>query len=174
MTKTSGIYKLSINNNFYIGSSTYLKKRLTNHKSQLKTNTHSNPNMLAAYKECQELKSEILELCTKEELLIREQVYIDQFFGTENCMNINSSAKPIAPIITPEINNKRKKAALAKNSKPIKVIKDNGEIINFESTSVAAKALNVPKETLRQWVKNLSKPTHYKEYIGWLFYSERP
>lgn len=100
MTRTSGIYKLKIGNKFYIGGSTVLETRFTKHKSKLKTNTHSNFNMLDAYKECQDVEFEILELCTKEDVKIREQFYIDQFFGTDNCMNIDplSTGSPKRPV----------------------------------------------------------------------------
>jgi len=192
MTKTSGIYKLSIENKFYIGSSVNLETRFTNHKSKLKTKHHENVNIQAAYKECQELKFEILELCNEEDLLLKEQFYIDQFFGMPDCMNMTSSKECFR--MSPEerakmsiklkgnTNGKGGKgikrtppasatlAAIEINNIPVIVINKEGIIFEYNSIKNAAIALNVPYNSFYNWVKGLRKPTKHKEYIGWLFH----
>jgi hypothetical protein len=75
----SGIYKIIINNKFYIGSSSNIYHRLKAHYSYLKRNKHLNPilqNLFNKYGE-DNLFVELLEECTKEILIYREKYYID-------------------------------------------------------------------------------------------------
>ena len=76
-----GIYKIINleNNNIYIGSTINLKKRKYEHFLTLSKNTHSNKHLQAAWNLYKPSKFvfEIIEYCKKEELLIREQFYID-------------------------------------------------------------------------------------------------
>lgn len=77
----SGIYKIVnvINNKFYIGSSKNLNKRFKIHLSELKNNRHNNFYLQKSFNKYGEnnFKFEIIENCSKEILLKREQYYID-------------------------------------------------------------------------------------------------
>lgn len=76
-----GIYKIEneITNQCYIGSSKNIKKRIMNHKYYLKNNIHHSKYLQRSYekhgKDC--FSFEILEICKIENLLNREQYYID-------------------------------------------------------------------------------------------------
>lgn len=81
LKEKSGIYCIinSINNKKYIGSSKDLQQRLTSHKTKLKSNKHNNKilqNSVNKYG-LENFYYSILEFCSIEELLIREQYYIN-------------------------------------------------------------------------------------------------
>lgn len=77
----SGIYKITntINNKFYIGSSIKLQTRLINHFSSLKKGYHKNLHLQSSYNKYGDVFAfEILEYCSKELLISKEQYYIDR------------------------------------------------------------------------------------------------
>lgn len=90
----SGIYKITntVNNKIYIGSSINIKQRIVVHLYDLKTNTHSNKYLQRTYNKygIDSLKFEILEYTDKENLLLREQYYLDtlQSYNSEIGYNL--------------------------------------------------------------------------------------
>lgn len=80
MLNISGIYKISSpSGNFYIGSSVNIGKRWAAHRSYLRCDKHGNPKLQAAWHKYGEtcLTLEVLEQCSPEGLLAREQHYLD-------------------------------------------------------------------------------------------------
>lgn len=79
--KISGIYKITnlINNKFYIGSAVSLLNRYHTHKNSFVKNKHKNQHLQNSINKygIDNFKFEVIELCNKEELLIKEQYYID-------------------------------------------------------------------------------------------------
>lgn len=79
--KCSGIYYLKnkFNDKLYIGSSKNIRTRIYNHKNKLKYKKHNNPylqNVINKYGlDCFEVG--ILEKCCEEDLLLKEQYYLD-------------------------------------------------------------------------------------------------
>lgn len=76
--KRSGIYAIHIKHHTYIGSSYNLQKRLATHISRLRNNKHYNSKLQNTYNKysTEKVYFEILEECSKLELLIRESHYI--------------------------------------------------------------------------------------------------
>lgn len=77
--KTAGIYKITINNKIYIGSSINIYERYCLHRSTLLKNIHRNRYLQRAYNKYNEFKFEILvtyENITREDLLKEELNYI--------------------------------------------------------------------------------------------------
>lgn len=93
----SGIYKLTnkANNRLYIGSTKEFKARWKQHTASLKHNKHSNKFLQADYNKCGDevFVFEIVEITqgTKEERLLKEEFYINQFFG-DGCYNLTTTA----------------------------------------------------------------------------------
>lgn len=91
---TSGIYKIlnKINNKIYIGSAVSIKNRWSSHKTLLRNNCHDNIHLQYAWNKNGEENFEfsIIELCEKQDLLILEQKYLDQFasYDRKNGYNI--------------------------------------------------------------------------------------
>ncbi len=76
--KKSGIYKIIIDKYFYIGSAINLKKRLGQHLSNLKAKRHHNRFMQNVFNKYQKIDFEIIEFVKEQDLIIREQYYIDK------------------------------------------------------------------------------------------------
>lgn len=83
MKNEPGIYKIKClkNDKVYIGSSQVVRQRITNHKSDLRLDKHQNKHLQAAWKKYGEesFEFEIVEYCSLEVLLKREQYYIDLY-----------------------------------------------------------------------------------------------
>lgn len=77
-----GIYKITCipNNKIYIGSSKNIKKRFFNHISSLKHGKHENAYLQHAFNKygIDNFKFEVIEECLLEELIQREQYWIDK------------------------------------------------------------------------------------------------
>ena len=77
----TGIYKITCkeNNKFYIGSSKNLEKRCQKHLNDLRKNKHINIHLQRAYNKYGEnaFIFNVIEKCSYEDLLIREQFYLD-------------------------------------------------------------------------------------------------
>jgi group I intron endonuclease len=75
-----GIYCIinTLNNKKYIGSSSFIRRRIQGHYSGLKLNKHANKYLQHAFNQCEHFfKVEILEKCTN--ILEREQYYLDLY-----------------------------------------------------------------------------------------------
>lgn len=79
----SGVYLIEnlINKKVYIGSSVSITSRFNDHKKQLRKNIHSNKYLQNAWDKYGEdnFKFSILELTSKNNLIILEQNYLDKF-----------------------------------------------------------------------------------------------
>lgn len=91
----SGIYKIVnlITREFYIGSAVNLVKREREHFSLLNNNLHPNYHLQNSFNKHGEenFKFEILEYCEKENLIIREQYYLDTLKPQYNICKIAGS-----------------------------------------------------------------------------------
>lgn len=92
------IYKIInlINNKVYIGSSINLEIRLKNHKAKLRNNHHSNQYLQRSWDKYGEnnFKFEIIEECKKEEIINKEQYWIDYYksYDENNGYNLSPTA----------------------------------------------------------------------------------
>lgn len=74
----SGIYQLEINDKYYIGSAINLKRRLSQHLTELRCQRHKNIHLRRAFNKYKIIDFKILEIVLfKEHLVEREQYYID-------------------------------------------------------------------------------------------------
>lgn len=92
----SGIYKICClrNGKYYIGSAKNIRKRWLRHLNDLKNNKHINTYLQRAYNKYGEsdFTLEIIEYCSEENLLIREQYYLDILKPYVDNFNIGDSA----------------------------------------------------------------------------------
>ena len=88
-SSTPVIYKLIIENKFYIGGT---KRGLANRKSQhlacLRDGAHGNYKIQELYNQGKKIEFEILEFCERDEVLAVEQKYLDLAKDNPNCLNI--------------------------------------------------------------------------------------
>ena len=98
-----GIYKIEnkITKDFYIGSSNNIEKRFYFHKWSLKNKNHHSIVLQRAFNKYGEENFEfiILEKCSKEELISKEQVYLDTL---NPIYNINKIAENCTGRILPQ------------------------------------------------------------------------
>lgn len=92
-----GIYKIQnkISGKLYIGSSYNIRERLNNHKSMLRCNRHHSIYLQNAFNKygIENFIFEIIEECELEQLMIREQYYINNF-NFNNLYNILPKSSP--------------------------------------------------------------------------------
>ena len=104
--KNSGIYQIynKINNKSYIGSSVRLNKRWKRHLTDLKCNVHHSLALQRAHNKygCDNFEFLILEYCENEQLLEREQYYLDSLKPeynickiAGNCLGIKQSEETV-------------------------------------------------------------------------------
>lgn len=78
----SGVYKITnkVNGNFYIGSASDLDRRIKRHRYDLRLNQHHSQYLQRAWNKYGEenFKFEILEYCAVDNILVREQKYLDE------------------------------------------------------------------------------------------------
>jgi group I intron endonuclease len=92
----TGIYRIDIAHHFYIGSaaSSFCNRR-SGHLNKLRKNEHGNRHMQNAWNKYGEesFRFSIVEECIPEDCIAVEQRYIDQFFGSADCMNLSPTAQ---------------------------------------------------------------------------------
>lgn len=79
----SGVYRILClaNGRFYIGSSANLVRRKSDHVWSLSAGKHGNPHLQAAWNKhgSDNFTFDILELCPSDDLISKEQLYLDRF-----------------------------------------------------------------------------------------------
>lgn len=114
----SGIYKIESSKNpdkFYIGSSIDIHDRWLQHKSGLNNNKHHSPilqNHVNKYS-INDFNIFVLEICTKENLLVREQYYLDKLKPKLNCLKF--AGNPTGHLCSEET---KRKISLGNKGKP--------------------------------------------------------
>lgn len=90
--KQSGIYQIKnlITNKVYIGSSKHLSLRKSQHFNRLRSKKHVNNKLQNSWNKhgSENFIFEIIELCSEEYLLVREQFYIDYFKSVTSGYNL--------------------------------------------------------------------------------------
>lgn len=78
----AGIYvsRCLVTNKVYVGSALNIRIRIRTHKKELSSNKHGNPHFQYAWNKhgAEAFEWSLLEKCEKEDLLVREQAWIDQ------------------------------------------------------------------------------------------------
>ena len=93
--RNTGIYKISIDDYFYIGQSQDFKKRKSWHLSMLKKGTHSNKFMQNVYNKYKDFSFSPLVYAEIKELNHIEQGLLDVYWGNKLCMNISKDAEAV-------------------------------------------------------------------------------
>ncbi len=104
MKKKIGIYliKNEVNGKVYIGNSTDIDRRWYNHKMELKNEKHHSPKLQRAYNKYGKdaFFYEVIQYCSKEDLISNEQYWIDKMDSFESGYNCTDN------LINPSYNNK--------------------------------------------------------------------
>jgi group I intron endonuclease len=96
VTTLSGVYRITIGpDSYYYGSSNDLARRKKSHVADLKNQKHYNYKMQRAWDKYQQFAFEIVELCHTDDLVTREQFYLDKSIGIGDPRNMNISFKAL-------------------------------------------------------------------------------
>lgn len=91
--RRSGIYRIELGNgNFYIGSAVDLAERQRGHRSTLNRGKHRNIRVQSCWDKYGVFEFRVLEECKIQQLLLREQIFIDKHFGNPKNVNIAPTA----------------------------------------------------------------------------------
>lgn len=163
--KKSGIYCIIniINGKKYIGSSINIQNRLQKHRYELRKNKHGNRKLQNAYNKYNEnnFNHYILEFCNKENLLKREQYYIDILNPEYNITklverNILSEESRILQSETRKERIKSGKIKLAE--KKIFQYDLNGNFIKeFEGIKKACQEVNIHQSTICRFLNGTNR-----------------
>lgn len=148
MKLKTGIYQITniINGKFYIGSAVNISKRRNQHVHYLRKNTHPNIHLQRSYNKHGEenFTIEVLEYCGLEELLEKEQFYIDTLNPPYNICKIAGSVMGRKDSeetkIKKSFNMKGKKHS--EEAKKVMSEKAKGRIISVEQRVCISKALS--------------------------------
>lgn len=172
MDKNIGIYRiLNIKNNkMYIGSSENLNKRRINHFGLLKRNKHHSIHLQRAWNRTKNpkeiFKFEILEYCNKENLLERENYYLNYYVNSQDYINnINKDflklSYNILPLAIDGFSGKHRKETILKLKmnhplrKRILCYNSDGKLYKlFESSGDAEKCTGLSKSAILKLCKN--------------------
>jgi group I intron endonuclease len=118
----SGIYKITqiSTGKFYVGSSVDIEKRIKAHFNMLRVGTHFNTNIQQAFNTTNESDFcwEVLENCSIESMIPRENFWIAQLDATVNGFNLARLSANTGGVVS-----KEKKKKIQKANKDVKHIK---------------------------------------------------
>ena len=107
----TGIYAIKFGKYSYIGSAVCTTGRINQHKRMLRNGEHDNFVLQRMYdKHGDRAVFEVIELCDRKDLRVREQAHID---ATDNLLNLS---KTVCELAKPEEHSKRMKGAWAKRT----------------------------------------------------------
>ena len=156
------VYKITntINNKIYIGSAKYFARRKGEHYYMWRNNNHSNQHLQNSYSKYGDVfKFEILEYCKPENLVEKEQYYIDTLKPDYNILKkaysslgykhsektkviLSKKFKGMKRILGRVLNKESKrKQAIAKSKTVLQFDSDMNFIKEWESAKVAAESL---------------------------------
>ena len=147
METKSGIYRIYniVSGKTYVGSAKCLNKRKNTHFTQLSKGIHHNSYLQNSYNKygLGEFKYEVLEYCSLDSLIEREQYWID-FYGLENLYNI--CPKAYSRLNSPVSLETREKISKANKGR----IKSEEEKLKLSKANLGKKMSEETKEKLRQ------------------------
>lgn len=162
----SGIYKLIINNKFYIGSAKNIGIRLSKHLLDLERGSHHSIYLQRAWNKYQTINIEVIELC--DDLIEKEQHYLDTLKPeynlcptAKNCSGVNRTDEHKNKISQHHKNNKEYWEEIYKNRKSKHTQetknkiseKSKGRVFSKESRLKLSKAKSLSEDVIAQIIK---------------------
>lgn len=148
-----GIYIIinTVNNHRYVGSSVNIKRRLENHRADLRHNNHANAHLQNAWNKYGENSFifSVLEKCSKDNRFVREQYYVD-ILKPEYNICIDVVQNPPTSVESRLKQSSTRKRLMADgiipitNNTPVYVYYKDGSFVGYwDSIRKAAKALRI-------------------------------
>lgn len=162
----SGIYKITINGKLYIGSAKSFRTRWGIHLNDLRKGKHSNPILQRSYLKHGEdaFNFEIIEECSIDKLIEREQYWIDKLNPDYNIrrvakfnLGIKYSEESRRKISISQIGRKMKENVRIARSRPVLRESPDGEITEYESLAEAFRSTGVPQGNICRAIRKNQK-----------------
>lgn len=174
----SGIYKITnlVNGKVYVGSANHFKRRWNMHTYQLKNQKHSNIHLQRAwdiYKE-NNFKFEVIEYCNQEDLIEKEQFWIDFLNVTNYNLGYNICRKAGSTLGFKMSEETKKKMSIAKQIPKSEVWKASRKNYIYteehkKRMSLANKGTKPTQYTMQRLIEVCSKPIlvfRYNVFVG--------
>ncbi len=178
--RISGIYKITNKNNgkFYIGSSSKINERWTDHKYLLNSNRHHSKHLQRAWNKYGEdsFVFEVIEECSPDKILEKEQEYLnvllkaDLFLTKESNYFIEQgyNINPIVSGMRINVSEESIRKMLTTKDVAIYCIDIYGKILaEYLSVGCASKALNIATGCIYKSIKN--HKTTKQSNIGFIY-----
>lgn len=176
----SGIYIIRnlINNKIYIGSAKNIKQRLHEHKSMLRRNSHHSNYLQNSYNKYKNyFLFSILENCEINNLISREQYWLNYYLSYNKLYGYNVSPKAYSSLNRKASNETKLKMSISHKGmkkpwsnmnhfkKQIKAVINDQEIL-FNSIGEASLHFNISRSTISRLLINppIKKSKHPKFY----------
>lgn len=168
--KESGIYGIICiqNNKIYIGSALNILRRINVHKGQLKQNKHYNKKLQNAWNKYgnKTFYFKIIEKCHKEDLISKEQYYINNFNFSKDLFNLNPTAGSCIGVIqSADTINKRRLSNPNRREVHMLDINTGESIKTFLSIGQAADFFNMKNTSI---LRALDSPTKIAAGYRWV------
>lgn len=178
--KISGIYKIIniYDNKVYVGSSIDIKRRWHEHKKELRKNKHCNLHLQFAWNKYgeQNFQFEIIEIVdnpTKENLLNREQYWIDKLCACNENEGYNILSQAGSNLGTKMSDALKQKQKEIRESKPIIQVDLNGNIIKvWNGIKEINREYNISPTNILNCVKHRKGRNQISKGYLWLYKEE--
>ncbi len=170
---TCGVYKLTFSgsDNFYIGSSLNIEKRMRAHRSECRRQKHSNTRFQRCWNKYGEFQLNVLEVSDKGLVRDVEQKYIDLYLNDNNCLNLSRVAEH--PGMVSQTEEARKKISENStyrwtNDRESFMLGIRAYYATPESTEIKSKQMTeVWKRDNTTRVENIKKSLNTPEYLDY-------
>lgn len=184
----SGIYRMTIGEYYYFGSSTDVYRRKYQHQQELRASKHKNKFMQKVFKKYGEPTYEFVMACDRDSLIDLEQKFLNLHHGREFCMNLSNDAIYPRNRIYGEDFKAKMRIAMKGNTngcggkgikrqmpvsfgdnfkKKVSVIDADGNETIYNSATEAGLALNIPKSRISKYCNGAYKSTKSGFIISW-------
>jgi group I intron endonuclease len=190
-----GLYKITIANKYYYGSSNNLYNRYYQHLPELRGGKHRNKYLQASYNKYQDFKFDVLCICEPSQRRELEQNLLSRCLNDKNCMNLTFRTEGPSGTKWTEEAKKRQSQKMRGNKngkyargikkqwsasarehhrqcvgKKVKATDPSGISVIYLHAKEAYEILGIPKRTFCRWLKypTISRRT----FKNWVFVYE--
>jgi group I intron endonuclease len=190
-----GLYKITIADKYYYGSSNNLYNRYYQHLPELRWGKHKNRYLQGAYNKHNDFRFDVLCICEPNQRRELEQQLLSTCFGDRNCMNLTLRTEgPSGIVWTKDAREKQSKTMMGNQngryakgikkqwspdakehvrqcrSKRFIAIDPNGVSTTFLGYQELCGTFGVPARTIFSWIKYPLTPR--RKFKDWVFIND--
>lgn len=169
MEKKAGVYKIHIGNGcYYIGGTNNVRRRMSEHKSRLRSGCHRNHRLQEHFNAngAEALTFEVVAYCAPERVKLFEQKLLNAYVDDPACVNYARDAS--APFKGRTHKPGVMEAAKAAYRVPLEAKHLDGTVVRFESTLEAGRHFGFATRLHTSYIKR-DAPLTSGRTAGWTF-----